>query len=381
MSTNPFTHVTEAAAGSSYRPGNSLAILQNGDEIFPSMLSAIRGAKSTIEFSTYVYWRSHIANEFADALSERARAGVKVRLLVDAVGAAVMSARTVWQLERAGVQLGWFRPVRWPYLQKFNNRSHRKILIVDGHTGFTGGVGIADEWTGAGQDARHWRETHCRIEGPACADILASFAENWAECRGERLPDHTPAPTHGHTAVQIISSTAGNRSRPTTIEKLVHAVIDQARERLWITSAYFVPSERVIAGLIRAAGRGVDVRVLTNGPSTNHKITRLAGRASYAQLLAGGVQLYEYHGMHHGKIITADSVWATIGSTNLDDRSLVLNDELNAAVTDRELVATLDHQFLADLEHSTRIQPAGWPDRGRLTRLAEAGANLFRTQL
>ncbi|HEY2004031.1 MAG TPA: phospholipase D-like domain-containing protein [Candidatus Saccharimonadia bacterium] len=381
MSSNPFIHVTEAAAGSPYRPGNSLIILQNGDEIFPSMLEAVREAKSTIEFSTYVYWRSHIANEFADALCERARAGVKVRLLVDAVGAAVMSARTVWQLERAGVKLGWFRPVRWPYLQKFNNRSHRKILIVDGNISFTGGVGIADEWTGAGQDAHHWRETHCRITGPACADLRASFAENWAECAGEQLPDHPPVPINGHTAVQVVSSTAGRRLRPTSMEKLVHAVIDQSRERLWITSAYFVPSEQIIAGLIRAAGRGVDVRVLTNGPLTNHKITRQAGRASYAQLLAGSVKLYEYRGMHHGKIITADSSWATIGSTNLDDRSLVLNDELNVAVTDLELVAALDRSFRTDLEHATHIQPATWPQRGRLARLAEAGANLFRTQL
>lgn len=380
MSSNPFIHAAEEAAGSPYRDGNTLTILQNGDQIFPAMLKAIQTAKSTIEFSTYVYWRSDIANEFADALSERARAGVRVRLLVDAVGAAVMSARTVWQLERAGVTVGWFRPVRWPYLQKFNNRSHRKILIVDGHTGFTGGVGIAAEWTGTGQDARHWRETHCRIEGPACADMLASFAENWRECTKDQLPDREPAAAHGHTSVQIVSSTAGHR--PTAMEQLLHSVIGLAKTRLWITSAYFVPSEKLIASLILAAGRGVDVRVLTNGPLTNHKITRMAGRASYAQLLAGGVKIYEFRdGMHHAKVITADSSWATIGSTNLDDRSLVLNDELNAAFTDRVIVSDLDRAFLSDLEHAVLIAPSTWPSRGLFSQIAEAGANLFRTQL
>jgi cardiolipin synthase len=211
--------------------------------------------------------------------------------------------------------------------------------------------------------------------------MLASFAENWLECTGERLalPPATTA-RQANLAVLIASSTAG--SRPTTMQKLVHGVIGEARERLWLTSAYFVPSDRLTAALIQAAGRGVDVRVLTNGPLSNHKVTRLAGRASYAHLLAGGVQIYEYAaGMHHAKVITADSRRATIGSTNLDDRSLVLNDELNAAVVDAHIVSALDRQFLEDLEHSQHIQPGSWHLRSALGQLAEAGANLFRAQL
>src|SRR5664279_6050432 len=166
-----YVRLIEEATGTPFRAGNQFELLQNGDQIFPPMLTAIRGATHSIEFSTYVYWRSKIASEFAAALCERARAGVTVRLLVDAVGAAAMDSRTVWKLERAGVRLAWFRPVRWPYLHRLNNRTHRKILLVDGNVGFTGGVGIAAEWTGSADTARHWRETHCRIVGPAAADL------------------------------------------------------------------------------------------------------------------------------------------------------------------------------------------------------------------
>src|ERR1700683_2057577 len=185
MNTDPgrdrYITLVEAATGTPYRSANSFTILQNGDQIFPAMLEAIRSAKTSIEFVTFVYWRSDIATEFANALAERARAGVQVRLLVDAVGGAIMNSRTVWDLERAGVKVAWFRPARWQYLRKLNNRTHRKILVVDAILAFAGGVGIADEWTGNADSPRHWRETHVRIAGPACADLRASFAESWLE--------------------------------------------------------------------------------------------------------------------------------------------------------------------------------------------------------
>jgi cardiolipin synthase len=379
---NPFLAAVEQATGTPYRPGNQFTVLQNGDQIFPLMLAAINSARTSIEFVTYVYWRSHIASQFADALCERARAGVSVRLLIDAVGGAVMNSRTVWQLERSGVQVAWFRPLRWPYLRRLNNRTHRKILLIDGHTGFTGGVGIADEWTGSAGDPQHWRETHCRIIGPACADLRAGFAENWREATHERLvlADSAPVSPAGPVAVHTTSSTAG--PQPTAVELLLHAAIATATRRLWITTAYFVPNAELAERLIAAADRGVDVRVLTNGPRTNHRITRLAGQAAYPALLAAGVHIYEYRPtVLHAKVVTADSTWATIGSTNLDDRSLVLNDELNVSVADPAIAAALDRQFLADLDHSTRLDRADWPQRHLAQRAAIAAASVFRHQL
>jgi cardiolipin synthase len=347
----------EAATGSIHRPGNSFALLQNGSEIFPAMIEAIRGAEHTVEFLSYVFWRSHIASEFAAALMERAQAGITVRLLVDAVGAATISARTIWELEKAGVQVGWFRPGRWKYLKRFNNRTHRKLLIIDGKVGFTGGIGIADEWTGFGVPHKEWRETHCRIEGPAVADMHEGFVEI-------------------HTTI----STAG--TRPTQAELLVEAVFSSAVKRLWITTAYFVPTPDVVSLLCAAAVRKVDVRILTNGPKTNHRVTRAAGRATYQDLLDAGVRLFEYQPtIHHSKVMTADNTWATLGSTNLDPRSLIIDDELNVSVSNNKIVDKLDAQFLADLKLAEEITAEAWAGRSRFDKIAEAAASLLAPQL
>jgi len=375
-----FVDLVEAATGSKFRPANKLTILQNGDQIFPAMLAAIRSAKHSIGFTTYVYWSSDIASQFADALSERARAGVKVRLLVDAVGGAVMNARTVWQLERAGVRVAWFRPLRWPYMRKLNNRTHRKVLVVDTKHGFCGGVGIADEWAGNADTPNHFRETHAQITGPAIADLFASFAENWQEATGERLGLMPQPADAGTIAIHTASSTAG--TPPTVMERLFQAVITAAQHRLWITTAYFVPSDRLCDALSEAVARSVDVRLLTNGPLTNHRITRWAGRASYARLLGAGVKIYEYQGtVLHSKVLTVDGAWGTIGSANVDDRSLVLNDELNISFTDLDLIGQLDRQFEIDTQRAREIRPSEWPGRPLPGRLAESGASLFRHQL
>jgi cardiolipin synthase len=375
-----YQHPFESATGRAFQPGNHVTLLQNGVEIFPAMLEAIRGARASVDFCTYVLWRSRIASEFADALCERAKAGVTVRLLVDAVGGAVMSTRTVAQLERAGVRIAWFRPLRPGHLRLANHRTHRKILLIDGHTGFTGGVGIADEWDGNADHAKHWRETHCRITGPACAQLFAGFADNWLAATHEHLAaPPVPKPT-GHTAILSTASSVG--ARPTSIERLFETAVTIARERLWITSAYFVPSPALIAGLIAAAGRGVDVRVITNGPFTNHKITWRAGQATYMQLAEAGVKIYEYQPtVLHAKVMTVDHAWATLGSANFDDRSLVLNDEFNISVTDPDIVAALDQQFWRDLERSQHMRMAILHRRPWHHRLIIAGSSVFSRQL
>jgi len=370
----------ETATGRLSRPGNVITVLQNGNEIFPSMLQAIRGAESSIEFATYVLWRSHIATEFADALCERARAGVAVRLLIDAIGGAIMSTRTVGALERAGVKVAWFRPMGVGHLRRLNHRTHRKILLVDGRIGFTGGVGIADQWDGDAQGPNNWRETHCRIEGPACLDLHDGFADNWADSTDEILPPLAVPPSAGTTG--ILTTLSADGPRPTGIERLFGAAIDIAQERLWITTAYFVPGPEHIQALIAAAARGVDVRVLTNGPRTNHKLTRCAGQASYEVLIENGVRIYEYQRtVLHVKLITVDGQWATIGSANFDNRSFVLNDELNISVGGAEFAAPLDRQFMQDLKSSKHISIATWQRRGWHHRLLEAGSRAFSKQL
>ena len=370
----------EKVSGSEFRGGNELTILQNGQEIFPAMLEAIRGAQSSIEFVTYVYWHSKVATQFADALCERARAGVTVRLLIDAIGGAIMSTRTVGQLEQAGVTVAWFRPLRFGHLRQINHRTHRKILIIDGRIGFTGGVGIADQWDGDGSGPGQWRETHCRIVGPACVDLAAGFQDNWLESTGENLPvPLAPAPA-GSTAVLTTVSSYG--SRPTPMERLFEAAIAAASERLWITTAYFVPTPELTQALKAATARGVDVRVLTNGTGTNHKFTLHAGRASYAELILAGVKMYEYQRtVLHVKIITVDRQWATTGSTNLDYRSLVLNDELNISMLDPAIIARLDSQFLEDIKASRHVRIAAWQRRGWPQRLLEVSSKAFSKQL
>jgi cardiolipin synthase len=291
-----------------------------------------------------------------------------------------MSTRTVGQLEQAGVHVAWFRPMRFGSLRRANQRNHRKILIVDSTIGFTGGVGIADQWNGNADGPGQWRETHCCIEGPACADLAAGFASNWAEAAHERLPQLDPAPAAGSTAIMTTLSSAG--ARPTPMEQLFETAINASEKRLWITSAYFIPSPVQVQAMCAAAARGVDVRVLTNGLLTNHKITLFAGRSTYAQLIEGGVKIYEYQRtVLHCKLITLDKQWVTIGSANLDYRSLLINEELNISVVDEALVAKLDLQFLLDLKHARHFGTAAWHRRRWPQRLLEASSSAFSKQL
>jgi cardiolipin synthase len=371
----------EAATGARFRAGNSLTVLQNGEEIFPAMLEAIRGASHSIEFVTYVYWHSRVATEFADALCERAKAGVTVRLLIDAVGGAIMSTRTIGQLERAGVHVGWFRPIRFGHLRRFNYRTHRKVLLIDSTVGFTGGVGIADEWAGAASGPKNWRETHLRIAGPACLDLFAGFADEWAESTGEKLPAPSATPEEaGHYSILTTLSAIGQR--PTPMERLFAAAITAATERLWITTAYFVPAPEYIAALCSAVARGVDVRVLTNGDRTNHKSTLYAGRATYDVLIHGGVRIYEYQRtVLHSKVLSVDKQFVSLGSANFDNRSLVLNDELNISVADPGLAAALDRRFQRDLKDTLEVTLATRRSRSWREKILEAGSQSISNQL
>jgi cardiolipin synthase len=379
-----FARLVEALTAAPLRQGNRVTVLRNGDEIFPAMLAAIRSAERTIDFATYVYWTGSIAPQFAGALAERASAGVEVNVLLDAVGAAKMDRALVTRLEQAGAKVAWFRPVRWWTLHKLNNRTHRKILVVDGRVGFTGGVGIAEEWTGNGQDSRHWRDTHVRVEGPAARDLLGGFLENWAEATQciltgrEHLPD-----VEGFddgVQVQVTRSTAQKGS--TDAEHLFYAAIACARERLWLTTAYFAPRQAFVDALCAAVGRGVDVRVLVNGPHIDKETVRQAGRRSYDALLACGGRIFEYQRtMLHAKVLVVDSAWATVGSINFDNRSFALNDELNLSVRDRAVVAEFEKHFLADVDDAVELDLARWRARPLSARAKELGSALVNREL
>jgi cardiolipin synthase len=382
--TADFARLVEALTVAPLRQGNRVTVLRNGREIFPAMLEAIQHAKETVNFATYVYWTGSIAPQFAEALAERAAAGVEVNVLLDAVGAAKMDHGLADQLAQAGATVAWFRPPKWYTLHKLNNRTHRKILVVDGNVGFTGGVGIAEEWTGNCEDPEHWRDTHVRVEGPVVRDLLSGFVDNWAEATGcilsgrQHLPD-VRGFDDGIQA-QVTRSTAQKGS--TDAEQLFYAAIACARERIWLTTAYFAPRRAFVDVLCDAIGRGVDVRVLTNGPHTDREVVRQAGRRCYEQLLACGGRLFEYQRtMLHAKVLLVDSHWVTVGSVNFDNRSFALNDELNISFRDPGVVAELEKHFLADLEDARELNLAAWRARPLAMRARELASALVRREL
>jgi len=377
-----FGRLLESLTGSSVRRGNRVDILRNGDQIFPAMVHAIKLAQDSIDFSTYIYWTGGpTITAFGDALVERARAGVEVSILLDAAGsAAKMDRELVDRLRDAGATVEWFRPPRWYTLNKANNRLHRRLLVVDGHIGFTGGVGVGEEWTGDAQDPEHWRETHVRVEGPAVRDLLGGFQESWAEATqriltGAHLP-HIPAFEDG-IDVHVTRSSATKGS--TDIEELFYSAIAGARDRLWVTTAFFVPPDAFADALCASAERGVDVRILVNGPHIDKEVLRRAAQRSYDTLLERGVRIFEYQRtMLHAKTLMVDGAWASIGSNNLTNRSLALNSELTFSLSDERIVAELEEHFRDDLEHSNEFDLETWRNRPLRKRLAERATSPVR---
>jgi cardiolipin synthase A/B len=382
--TADFARLVEVLTVAPLRQGNRITILRNGCEIFPAMLDAIREARQTIDFATYVYWTGSIAPEFADALAERATAGVAVNVLLDAVGAAKMDRELVERLEAAGAKVAWFRPPRWYTLHKLNNRTHRKILVVDGRVGFTGGVGIAEEWTGNCEDPGHWRDTHVRVEGPVVRDLLGGFLDNWAEATGAILAGgaHLPDLDGFDDGVQAQVTRSAAEKGSTDAEQLFYSAIVGARSRIWLTTAYFAPRRAFVDALCQAVERGVDVRVVTNGPHIDKEVVRQAGHRSYQRLLDCGVRVFEYQRtMMHAKTLLVDDQWATVGSINFDNRSFALNDELNISFRDPALVATLEKHFLQDLEDARELDVSSWRARPLTARAKEVGGALLRREL
>jgi cardiolipin synthase A/B len=378
-----FLQTMHALTGSALAEGNRVEILKNGVRIFPSMLSAIRNARRTINLEFYIYWDGEIGRTFTEALAERARAGVKVNVILDAVGSATMSHDLIEFLQRNGVSIEWYHPLRWYTLSRVNHRTHRKVLVVDGEIGFTGGVGIADEWLGDADSRDHWRETVVRVEGPVVTQMQFAFMDNWIKSRGELLTglDYFPQlQPRGSCLSQVLKSSPSEGSSAVKLMYIVSIV--SAKKSIYISSAYFVPDRDTIRAFEGAVRRGVDVRVIVPGELVDVPIVRQASRFHYSQLLKRGIRLFEYQPtMMHAKTMVVDGIWATIGSSNFDDRSFRLNDEVNVNVYDEGIAAQMEQMFFEDLARSEEVTSPRWIRRPWFDRIKERVAGWLKPQL
>ncbi len=374
-----FRRTVEGLVGIPATEGNQVDVLRNGDEIFPAMLEAIAAARATVDLLTFIYWKGQIARDFADVLSERARAGLRVRILLDAVGARLIDKDILDQVARAGATVEWFRkPTNWK-VWEHNHRTHRKVLVCDEEVAFTGGVGIAEEWCGDARGPAEWRDTHFRVRGPAVDGVRAGFASNWAETGHplfddrDRFPDQ---PRAGDACVQVVRGSAGVDW--TDMATVFAAVIRRARRRLRLTTAYFVPDERFVDLLVEAVDRGVAVEVLLPGPHADKRIVQLASEVRYEPLLDAGVQMWCFQpSMLHAKVLTADGVVACVGSANFNSRSMTLDDEVDMVVLHAPTVAVLDRHFEEDLARSEELDPSRWADRNLAQKVKEKASTLL----
>jgi cardiolipin synthase A/B len=361
--------------------GNEVRVLRNGVQIFPAMLDAIDAAERTVDLVTFVYWRGRIARRFADSLTAASRRGCRVRVLLDAVGARKMNPELIDEMKAGGCDVRWFRPVKdsVPKIGDMDHRTHRKILVCDSAVGFTGGVGIADEWDGDARDETEWRDTHLAIRGPAVAGLIASFVDNWADQNddgfdpaAEPIADFTPI---GSSTCSVIRGSA--ETGASEMWRLMLALISCAQHRIRIATAYFNPDERLCAALSDAVARGVEVSILLPGHNTDKRFVQLAGEAIYSQLLDAGVDICAFDpSMMHAKVITVDGAVATVGSANMNQRSTQFDEETNAVIFDPDVVAVLDRHLDDDHGRSTAIDPAEWAERGLVQRAAERAADV-----
>ncbi len=363
--------------------GNRVTHLENGTEIFPAMLEAIRQAQRTINFETYIYWSGEIGREFEAALAERSRAGVEVQVLIDWVGSQKMEQSLLDRMKAAGVKVELYHPLKWYHLSRLNNRTHRKLLIVDGQVGFTGGVGIADNWNGNADSPDHWRDSHYRIEGPAVAQMQAAFLDNWIKTSGVVLQGEGYFPelaSHGEAAAQVFTASPSGGGDSMLLMYLL--AITAAEKSIDLSAAYFVPDELTRAALLGALRRGVRLRIIVPGTRIDAEVVRKASRADWGELLEAGAEIHEYQPtMFHCKTLIVDRELVSVGSTNFDNRSFRLNEEANLNVYDAAFAERVTTVFEHDLGSSRRITLEMWQERPWQEKLLEKAAALLSSQL
>jgi cardiolipin synthase len=371
------------ATDMSFLPGNSIQILNNGDEFYPSMLKAIDEAQRSVTIEAYIYWAGEIGKRFALALAGRASAGVKVKILLDAVGSATISDEILETLKDGGCEVEWYNPIHWYTIDRVNNRTHRKSLIIDGRIGFTGGAGIADHWLGDAEDPKHWRDIQIRIEGPAVMPLQSAFARNWLETTGEMISGgdyYPPHETAGPLSVQSILSSPETGS--STVRIMYYLSIACARKNIYIANPYFIPNDQAIDILVASKQRGVDVKIMISGVHNDNMFARYNSTRLYGRLLEAGVEIYEYNRtMLHHKIMVCDGLWSTAGTTNFDDRSFAHNEENNVCVYDRNFAAEWEGIFLNDLKACEPVTLRKWRERGLVVKATELFVALFKSQV
>ncbi len=368
--------------GPAILPGNRVTAFQNGDQIFPAMLEAIKGARESVTFETYIYWSGDIGQQFSDALCERAQAGVKVHVLLDWLGTGKIDARFLAAMKAAGVELERYHPLHWFDWSRVNNRTHRKLLLVDGLVGFTGGVGIADAWKGNGTEKDHWRDSHYKIEGPAVAQMQAAFGDNWIKTRAKVLFGHAYFPELtqiGRSRAQVFKSSPDEGSESVRLMYLLS--IASATKSIRLQAAYFVPDDLAIDTLITARKRGVKIEIIVPGPQTDSEIVQGASRSRWPALLDAGVLIYEFQPtLFHLKVLIVDDIWVSVGSTNFDNRSFRLNAEVNLNVYDAQFAAEQTAVFESDKNLSRLMTREDFKRRSMLGKAFDSVMGLFRQQ-
>lgn len=378
MVNNDYRHILERTIGIPFTDHNSIEVLKNGNEIFEAMIAAIKSAERKIDFLTFVYWAGHIPDRFARELSKKADEGLQVRVLLDSYGAAFMPAELYQMMENSGVQIEWFRPLSRMKFWKDSNRTHRKILICDNEVGFTGGVGIADEWNGNARNPQEYRDTHFKVKGPVITGLQASFLENWTEatnvlpieeCQAGFNPQKFTEENNG-LPMQIISGESSVRWSDTIM--IFQSMIQMATESIYISTAYFNPGQILVKLLANAVSRGVAVHILMPGKYTDMRIAKVAGDESFEPLLQAGVELSYYQKtMYHCKAIVVDEMVSCIGSANFNNRSFKMDDEICLIAIDGTLAKILNKHFKEDLRDSEKVNETEWERRSYWKRSIE----------
>jgi cardiolipin synthase len=378
-----FMRAFASVAGHPSQDSNSVELYQNGAEIFPPMLDAIAKARASVHFSTYVFESGRIPDAFGSAFADAAKRGAEVRIILDRHGSKKIPVPLVQRMKDAGCDVRWFRRAQWYDWEKYNRRTHRRLLVIDGEVGFTGGVGIADAWDGNGDSPNHWRDSHVRVSGPAVASLQSTFVDTWNEATGELVLGARYFPElerRGGTRVSIVQSTPANAS--SAAQRSVAAIIAGATRSLYITNAYFVPTPPFVEALRDARSRGVEVKVVVPGPYHNKPAVRRASRHTWRDLLAGDVEIYEHQlTMVHAKVIVADGGVTCVGSINFDPRSFALNAECGAVMLDESIAEAATRAFSADLANSRRVTTRDIDALSIFSRAIDAGAYWVRSQL
>jgi len=384
LNSSEFVHELEALTNSRVSQNNSVESIPNGDRFYEAELQAISGAKSSINLEAYIVQRGDIAKRIIAALAERQRHGVQVRMVVDAMGSLTTPKRYFKDLRAVGGKVEFYHPMRWNTWMRSNNRTHREMMIVDGSTGFIGGAGIADQWWKDDPPKNpRWRDEVFRVRGDAVRALQSTFVENWLEASGELLAGemyYPPQPASGNATSMVVTSTP-SQGGSTRARVLFQTLVASAHKSIQITTPYFLPDTSLRDELVKARERGVEVRILLPGGKSDHLMTRASSRRVYGPLLLSGAEIYEYQpSMVHAKIMVVDGMWSVVGSTNFDNRSFGLNDEVNLVVLDAELAAQLKTQFDADITRGMRVQYDQWKKRSLWERGIEMAGFLIERQ-